>query len=244
MLNSVPFRLNPTLRPDAFRPLFQTHRRLHIPDILTPASARALHTIVTAAAGWIRSVHLHEGQDVDITMGELDAMTPEERTALEHELVDACTDSVRYVFDAIRITPAIREGRTLPEPLRAIHQFVNGERFLDLIKRTTGDERVAFADVMATRYLPGHFATAHADELPGHRRLYAYVLNLTPEWNADWGGVLTFPDEDGHLAEGYVPRFNALNIFQVPQVHAVTVVTRLARAPRLSVPGWIHAAAG
>jgi len=239
-----PLRLNPTLRPNAFRPVFKAHRRLHIPEVLNPASARALHAALTDAKSWIRSVHLQAGQDVDITMDELNAMTEAERTELENNLVDSSTDSVKYVFDAVRITPAIKEGRSVPKPLRAIHDFVNGRNFLELISRITGDERVAFADVMATRYMPGHFATAHADELPGHRRLYAYVLNLTPEWRADWGGVLTFLDDDGHIAEGYVPKFNALNIFEVPQTHAVSVVSRLARAPRLSVTGWIHARQG
>lgn len=49
-----------------------------------------------------------------------------------------------------------------------------------------------------------------------------------------------FLDEDGHVAEGYVPAFNALNIFSVPQTHAVSMVTRFAQFPRLSVTGWIH----
>lgn len=241
MSSMLPLRLNPTLRPNAFKPVFKAHRRLHIPEALSPSSARSLHATLNEARSWIRSVHLHAGQDVDITMAELDAMSVEERTRLENTLVDSSTDSVKYVFDAVRISPAIKEGRSLPEPFRAIHDFVNGRNFLELISRITGDERVAFADVMATRYLPGHFATAHADELPGHRRLYAYVLNLTPEWRADWGGVLTFLDDDGHIAEGYVPKFNALNVFEVPQTHAVSVVSRLARAPRLSITGWIHA---
>lgn len=50
-----------------------------------------------------------------------------------------------------------------------------------------------------------------------------------------------FLDEDGHVAEGYVPAFNALNIFSVPQTHTVSMVTQLARMPRMSVTGWIHA---
>lgn len=170
-------------------------------------------------------------------------MSAQQRAELEHSLTDSSTDSVKYIFDTVRITPEIQAGRDVAEPLRAVHEFVNGRPFLDFITQLTGDDRVAFADVMATRYLRGHFATAHADELPTQRRLYAYVLNLTPEWRADWGGVLTFLDNDGHVAEGYVPKFNALNVFSVPQTHAVSVVSRLARAPRLSITGWIHARA-
>lgn len=223
--------------------MFKTHRRIHIPNILNPPTAKMLRARLTDAPNWTRSIHLHAGQDVDITMAELAAMTDAERIELEQSLVDSSTDSVKYMFDTVRITSELNAGREVAEPMRGIHDFVNGQAFLDFFTRLTGDDRVAFADVMATRYLPGHFATAHADDLPGHRRLYAYVLNLTPEWVADWGGVLTFLDADGHIAEGYVPRFNALNVFAVPQAHAVSVVSRLARAPRFSVTGWIHAKA-
>lgn len=234
-------RLNGVLRPQAYAPIFKAHRRLHIPDFLTKSSARALHQTVSETDGWIRSIHLAPGQDVDITMNELAEMSPDERVALEHSLIDSSTDTVKYIFDAVRVTPNIEAGRDVTPAMRAIHDFVNGEGFLRFMRQLTGDDRIAFADTMATRYLPGHFATAHADDLPGQHRLYAYVLNLTPEWLVDWGGVLVFPDEEGHVAEGYTPRFNALNVFAVPQAHAVSVVSRLARAPRLSVTGWVHA---
>ncbi|MFC5342970.1 2OG-Fe(II) oxygenase family protein [Brevundimonas staleyi] len=234
-------RLNGTLRPDAWRGAFAAHRRLHVPEILTPRSARELHQSLVEAEDWVRCIHLAAGQDVDITMAELDAMAEADRIALEHSLVDSCTDSVKYVFDKIRITSQLEAGGAVSAPMRAIHDFVNAPAFLDFFRRLTGDARIDRADVMATRYLSGHFASAHADELPNAKRLYAYVLNLSPDWRADQGGVLMFLDDDGHVAEGYVPRFNALNVFAVPQVHAVSAVSRLATAPRYSVTGWIHA---
>ena len=235
-------RLNGTLRPDAWRAAFVAHRRLHVPEILTPRSARELHQTLVDAKDWVRCIHLAADQDVDITMAELDAMAESDRVALEHSLVDSSTDHIKYVFDKIRISSQLEAGGGVASPMRAVHDFVNAPAFLDFFRRLTGDTRIARADVMATRYLSGHFASAHADELPNAKRLYAYVLNLTPDWRVDQGGVLLFLDDDGHVAEGYVPRFNALNVFAVPQTHAVSVVSRLATAPRHSVTGWIHAA--
>lgn len=238
----LPLRLNRALRPDVYRPVFKAHRRLHIPSILDPGSARLLHETVSGSGDWTRSIHLEAGKDVDIRVDELEALAAEERARFETTLVNSSTDSLKYVFDTVRVSSELDGGRPVTAAMRAVHDFVNGRPFLDFIRRLTGDERVAFADVMATRYLSGHFATAHGDELADQRRLYAYVLNLTPQWRADWGGVLMFLDEDGHVAEGYVPRFNALNVFAVPQTHAVSLVSPLARAPRLSVTGWVHAA--
>lgn len=242
MIDLLSLRLNETLDPDAYRPVFRTHRRLHIPSILEPTSAAALHGRLETSPDWTRSFHVEGGKDVDIRVDELDALTPEERAAFEQSQVGSTTDGIAYVFDSIRITAGLKDGRPGAGAMRDIQQFVNGAAFLDFMVRLTGDERIAFSDVMATRYLRGHFASAHVDKIPGQQRLYAYVLNLTPQWWIDWGGVLMFHDEDGHVAEGYTPRFNALNVFAVPQMHSVSTVSRLAQDPRYSITGWLHAA--
>jgi hypothetical protein len=59
-------------------------------------------------------------------------------------------------------------------------------------------------------------------------------------WHADWGGHLQFLDADGHLAEGYTPAFNALNLLRVPQPHSVSYVTPLASGARYSITGWLR----
>lgn len=241
-MNSTPdLILDPALRAQDYRATFQAHGRLHIPGILTPASANQVLAALSAPLDWTRSIHLDAGEDVDIPVSEFEALPPAERDRIQQELADSSTDSLQYLFDSVRVSALLNRGDAVPDSLQAVHEFLNGEVFLDFVRSLTGDDRPGFADVMATRYLPGHFLTAHGDENPAQQRLYAYVLNLTPVWRADWGGILMFLDEDGHVAEGYVPAFNALNIFSVPQTHAVSMVSRLAQTPRLSVTGWIHA---
>lgn len=237
---TLSLELDPSLRPEDYRPVFRAHGRLHVPGLLTPASARSALEALQAASGWTRSIHLDAGSDLDIPVEDFDALPPDERRRLEDGLADASSDSLQYMFDTVRVSGALQRGEILSADMQALFDFMNGEALLGFVRALTGDDRCAFADVMATRYLPGHFLTAHGDEHPTERRLYAYVLNLTPVWRADWGGVLMFLDGDGHVAEGYVPAFNALNIFRVPQTHAVSAVSRLARTPRLSITGWIH----
>jgi Rps23 Pro-64 3,4-dihydroxylase Tpa1-like proline 4-hydroxylase len=65
-------------------------------------------------------------------------------------------------------------------------------------------------------------------------------MNLTPGWSVDWGGLLMFVDQDGHVAEAYTPAFNALNLFQVPQPHAVSMVAPFAGGDRLAITGWVR----
>ena len=70
-------------------------------------------------------------------------------------------------------------------------------------------------------------ARVHADAVPAPSR-------------PDWGGILQFLDRDGHVADGYVPVFNALNIFRVPQLHNVSSVVPFAGHARLSITGWFR----
>ncbi len=69
--------------------------------------------------------------------------------------------------------------------------------------RSTQTPAIKFADVQLTRYDPGDFLLRHADDKHDETRKAAYVLNLTPHWRAEWGGLLAFPDRRGHVAEGH-----------------------------------------
>uniref|UniRef100_A0A7C1P0G3 Fe2OG dioxygenase domain-containing protein n=1 Tax=Agrobacterium albertimagni TaxID=147266 RepID=A0A7C1P0G3_9HYPH len=240
---SSPLALNPAHRPDAYSDVFRAHGRLHIPAILAPDSATDLYQALSSGQDWTRSIHVAEGQDMDIPIADLEALSADDRARYEQSLTGSSTDTLQYIFDTVRISAQMRKEVALSPYWVAIHNFINSAAFLNFVSRATGQDNLGFADVMATRYLPGHFLTAHGDENPAERRLLAYVLNMTPTWRADWSGILMFLDEEGHVAEGYVPAFNALNLFSVPQVHAVSMVTRLARTPRLSITGWLHAAA-
>jgi SM-20-related protein len=69
----------------------------------------------------------------------------------------------------------------------------------------------------------------------------AYVFSFTKNWKIDWGGLLQFHDDENcKIIDSYVPAFNALTIFRVPQWHSVSYVTPFAMGPRYAVAGWYH----
>ena len=107
------------------------------------------------------------------------------------------------------------------------------------MRRITGQAGIEFADAQATLYKPGDFLTMHTDTAAGQNRFAAFVLNMTPIWRADWGGVLQFFDARMHVSGGFVPCFNALNVFLVPSEHAVSQVA-LQGANRYSITGWLR----
>lgn len=230
------------LRPAPFQAAFQRHGRLHIPGVLRPADAERIGAALANAVPWHRSLTA-AGKSYDIGLETLAAMPADRRAGMVAAMEAAAREGFQYQFDAWRLSDLMesddRTGGALA-PLEGLYDFLNSPAFLDFVRTLTGEPRVAFCDAQATRYGPGDFLNAHDDDVEGKKRLFAYVMNFTPRWRTDWGGLLAFHDADGHVAEAYVPTFNALNIFRVPQLHSVTQVASFAGGPRLSVTGWIR----
>ena len=213
--------------------------RLHVPDFLESADAQALGHALAGEVRWRRGVNQGE-KSWDLPVEEVEALPEADRWKLAELAWRNAEAGFQYLFDTYRLSDEVEAGRGPGGALGQLFGFLNGG-FLEFVRALTGDERPRFCDAQATRYLPGHFLTEHDDDVAGKGRLYAYVLNFTPVWRPDWGGLLLFYDADGHVGEGYTPAFNALNIFRVPQRHAVSIVAPYAAGPRLSVTGWVRA---
>lgn len=230
------------LDPARLAPAFARHGRLHVPEFLPLAQARSVGEALAGPAPWHKSLTAH-GKSYDLAFDTLAAMPAERRAELDTAVAAGGRTGFQYQFDAWKVSDLIeadqRQGGPLA-PIEAVYDLLNSAAFLDFIRKLTNDPRPAYVDAQATRYRAGDFLTVHDDGIEGKKRLYAYVLNFTPVWRADWGGVLTFHDGDGHVSEGYSPTFNALNIFRVPQLHAVTQVASYVDAHRLSITGWIR----
>ncbi|HYM18235.1 MAG TPA: 2OG-Fe(II) oxygenase family protein [Micropepsaceae bacterium] len=212
---------------------FRRLGRVHIPSILTDASAQRLHRCLAQETPWTL-VHNKSGVRVDFPYATLEQRTNESRGAWQRAHSD-----FTYVYDNHRLSHA---GEPYPDKshyLAKLVGFLNSPDFIAFVRTVTGMPSIAFADAQATLYRPGDFLTAHDGATGGKNRLAAYVLNMTPGWRADLGGILEFIDADGHVSGGYVPAFNALNIFRVPQMHCVSQVSLFGQL-RYSVTGWFH----
>jgi Rps23 Pro-64 3,4-dihydroxylase Tpa1-like proline 4-hydroxylase len=234
--------LDPRLDAEALKAVFGRFGRLHIPDVLRPADAA---TVADALAGapWSRTF-LANGKGYDVALADYAATPAEVKAQVETAIAEGGRTGFQFDFDTWRISDELEAGRRHGgpvAPLEAVYDLMNSEAFLGFVRRLTGDPRPVYCDAQATRYRAGQFLTAHDDELAGKDRLYAYVLNLTPEWRVEWGGLLLFHDADGHVAEAYAPKFNALNLFRVPAWHSVSQVASYVEKPRLAITGWIRA---
>lgn len=223
----------------ALRETLAQRGRVQAQDFLRREDADALYACLERETDW-RTVFNHGERHVDLHAMQVTALDPRMPGVLAKAVSDGAAAGFQYVFDNFPIFDAARSGEAMPVALRAVHDLIAGDAFLASMRDLTGDSRIVFADMQATRYRPGHFLTDHNDSVEGKNRLYAYVLNLTRDWRPDWGGVLAFHDENGDIAFGLTPRFNTLNLFAVPQAHAVTMVAPFAPRPRYAITGWLR----
>ncbi|MBM0170935.1 2OG-Fe(II) oxygenase [Altererythrobacter sp. C41] len=217
---------------------FARNGRIRIPDFLQHGAAEALHAFLQAAPWW-RTFNQGE-RTWDLGPESIEVLTPEQASQLEQAIHEGARKGFQYVYETVRVSEQSSERSERGFPVDRLLEAMNTAPALEMWRELTGDPDVGLVDGQATRYLPGHFLTRHDDDVEGKNRVAAYVLNLSPEWAPEWGGLLQFHDAAGEVTGAMVPGFNVLNLFRVPQSHSVSIVAPFAPAPRYSITGWIR----
>jgi SM-20-related protein len=240
-MGAARYRINPALDAEKLSRAFQARSRLHIPNFLHPEDAERLAAALEAERSW--KLMMNQGDRLfELDGGVQAAVTHEKQAQVDAAVYAAATRGFQFRYCSIKAPLGEAERRAAPTPLNDFALFLSDEA-LDFLRIVTGSADIAFADAQATNYGPGHFLTLHDDDAADQDRRAAYVMNLTRDWRADWGGLLTFHGNGGNVVESFVPAFNALNLFGVPQPHSVGFVTPFAGARRYSVTGWLRAGA-
>lgn len=232
-------RLNPELDRRALREAFDRDGRLHVPQVLETDSARRLHAALEASRDWT-FVFNRGNRHFEVTPKNFAAMPREAQIQMQRDILENARDGFQLAYDVVNVSKKTSAVLSSDPVLVDLHAFMNGQNYIGFLHDITGETRGAWCDLTATRYKPGHFCEMHDDKADDGERLIAFVLNLTPRWRVDWGGLLLFIDQRGHVSSGLTPTFNALNLFRTPQLHSVSAVAPFAGGNRLSVTGWLR----
>lgn len=213
--------------------------RVQIADLLTPASADRVYEAIRSNEDWYLA-YTENGQGIESPAREIQRLSPAQRQQFMNAIHQRAAEHFQYCFLQYYISECVGRGEDPGHALHALHDFVNDEPFLEVMRTVTGVKEIKSADVLASCYGPGHYLNAHDDTHPDRSRVAAFVISLTKDWNRNWGGHLAFFDAAGNVEEAIIPCFNALNVFSVPQFHSVQLVAPFARAARTSLTGWVH----
>lgn len=233
------FRLHSELDALALSKMYSVHRRLQIGALLDDESADRLHRHLASDMEWTLLLAAHR-RTYHVAPRREGQQIMDDPRLLAH-VYRAATDGFAFAYATHRRvgTPETDAGDMPNTVLAEFFDFLNAPAFLSFARALTGNPNLRRASAQATCFLAGHFLNFHTDYDGGKKKI-AYVLNLSQGWQAQWGGLLQFADEHGVVTECFVPSYNSLSIFTVPQWHAVSFVTPFAGNPRYAVSGWLH----
>jgi SM-20-related protein len=234
----VTFQLNPSLDAEALAAEYAPKRRMQIREFLTEASARKLYDDLHELP-W--GLVYNEGEKVvQLAPDRVAGLDPRQASEIMAGIQQRARSEYQFLYAYFPLLTAYFSPASPSFRLFEFYEFINSPGTLDLVRRVTGLENIRWADGQATWYKPGHFLKAHTDEEASTGRLAAYVMNLAPAWDRDWGGFLQFFDGDDNVEAAFKPSFNTLNIFTIPQHHSVSMVATYVQAERLAVTGWFR----
>lgn len=236
------FAINPDIARDALAADYRSHGRVQIRDVLTPDTASEVQALLAKGTPWGLGWRAGDEDPRNVRAEELARLPQAEREAMWRASAEAMAgDGYAFQFAQYPMLDAYLGKWDTGGAHDILLEHINAEPFLDLVREITGIPELIKADAQATLYAPGHFLALHNDSHVGEGWRVAYVLNMcVGDWRPDWGGYLNFYDDDGDVIAGYRPRFNALNLFAVPQKHAVTYVPPFAPVGRFAVTGWFR----
>jgi SM-20-related protein len=230
--------LNPNLDLAAYRNAFERVGRVRISDVFNQNFAEELHNVFEKTP-W-RVTYRLNNEIVSLLGKEFHALSQAQRNELRTGILAETLKGYQFCYLHMPLTHPQSTAWDPQQVLPTLDSFIGAPAFFDLGRAVTGVSELARTDSVATCYMREHLLTAHPDA-PIDKRLVAYVFSFTKNWKIDWGGLLQFHDDENcTIIDSYVPAFNALTIFRVPQWHSVSYVTPFAMGPRYAVAGWYH----
>ncbi|WP_420141125.1 2OG-Fe(II) oxygenase, partial [Sphingomonas sp.] len=195
----TPFTLNPAIDVPALSAQFARDGVIQIDGFLGPA-APGFRDHLLARTDWNFVLNSNE-QVYEVPRHGPNALPPDQEARLREAILVKARDGFQFCYDSIRVPDEDRERRE-DDPLHAFARFMSSAAVIDLLRAVTGRDAIDFADAQATAYRPGDFLTTHDDGVAGKHRHAAYVLSLSPDWRAEWGGLLLFHDGRGDILRG------------------------------------------
>ncbi len=231
--------LNPELDLDGYQQQLNQRGWVVIENALRTEVAETLHEVLAHQVPWSLAYVDQEGSK-KIWADELQQLSAQEVQAAEQLALQQARVGFSFLYHTYMMITAYQERRNPRLPLHKVTEYINQPEWLGVMRRITGEQRIIKTSAQATRYSAGHFLTKHNDHQSGELRYAAYVINLTREWQPDWGGLLQFMDEQGQVTDTVCPRFNCISLFKTPRLHCVSSVANYVEAERLTITGWLR----
>jgi len=233
----VSIDINTAFSPELVHQQYVLDRRVRVANFLKADDASQLLQTLARETPFSSAFNI-DGDNGVLSDTEMRQLSNDQIQSLQQKIHENASRGSGFLYGRHDITG--RSAVDTPAALTQFAELINAEPFLEQIRQISGHADILAASAQATRYLPGNFLTRHNDFHPSEGRRVAYVMNFSPQWHPDWGGMLQFFQDDGTPRDAWAPQFNSLVLFDVAHVHSVTFVAPFAKTPRFAVTGWFR----
>lgn len=228
------FSLNENIPVEEIAKAYVETKIITIPNFLTPESAEELYQHVNTRDEWHISIHPY--QHGIYTFNQ----TPDNEEFIQRGIMSANQARERGEFSYVFYRSDLHNDSCTCTLCNAI-RFIQSKTVIDKINEITGENVTSAISIFASCYKKNFFLNAHTDNGRGK---IAFVLNLTKDWDPNWGGSLNFYEWDFRTVKKTInPAFNSLSIFNVEGngvPHAVTHIPSHVEGRRLALAGWFQ----
>ncbi len=228
--------LNPEIDFAALAATWQVDQRLRIDAVLRAELATQL--VLELEQLSFDYLFFSAGQNRIASRQAMSELSIDQRKSLQDELHGQAAKGMGFFYGGYRMQDDNLQNA--PPALRTLFTGLNSAEFRTVIESITNVMPIEQASGQFTKFEPGHYLTRHSDKIALENRKIAYVVNLSPNWHPDWGGLLQFYEDNGASRDAWSPNFNSLSLFDVRHIHAVTYITPYAAAPRYALSGWFR----
>ena len=218
---------------DSLRERYKVSERLKIDNFLDEQFAESLYKYVYLEKSWTLATGLNKNKYEKKNVPMFDKIN---QLQIKNVSAGFGKDEFSYIFYRAMNNQNISYFEFI------LRKTLNSHAFIDILNNITGLNLTQLTTLFLSKYKSGNFLSPHSDQ--GNGRL-AFVINLSKFWKPQYGGNLHFLNDDRtEIIETFVPGFNNMLIFYVPEEngipHYVSHIAPNVKFSRYAITGWFN----
>lgn len=231
-------KINSKLKTENLKKDFQAKGRIQVADFLDTKDADTLHDLVAGCK--LYKFKYNEGEkETWVDPGEIKNMPETKLQDMGNKIYNAAMNrDFQYNHYSVPLTNEKLSAKEALAPFKDVMAFLNGKDMKAFIKGLAGE---AYKDAIAEAiwHKTDSFQTTGDGSHKGENRVLGFSLDLSRDWDVDWGGNRLFRGKKGDVEDLYPSLFNSLTLFKVPQKQSLSLITGYSKGLRLSISGWL-----
>ncbi|MBE1298866.1 MAG: hypothetical protein GJ680_03005 [Alteromonadaceae bacterium] len=226
--------LNPFVDVAAARRDYRDFGWARITDILSnPFAEKVIQNIVKNVE--FKNTFMLGEERLGFSDNELANLTGEKRQALFSQINKQASEGKGFVYGQVPL--AADTLSDTHQALKTLLQWINEEDTVDMFKDITGLSQMAFAKCQVARFSQGQFLLKNTLKAENKNSQLGFILDLTPDWDTDWGGLLQLHSTNDMPASAFTPQFNSMIIFNASSAYSVTYLAPFIKYYKYCVMG-------